>query len=341
MSKNIAKVLQVGNVREKQTSGLSFSIPSLLKGFMQNGMNVDFLNIKNNGLRLNLGGIDIKSYEVIVFHSFFIIQHLLILLKAKKNATIVVTPRGGFTNKNKLIWKKRIYSFIYFKIISLKKLDVKIHYLTQAEYDNSIFKNFRYFIVGNSVPEDSILLSPITKYDNLNQINIVYLGRFHTYIKGLDILLKHIIENREAYMKNSVVFNLYGPESEDKLLLMDLALKNEIENVFFHPPVYGEEKIKVLDTATFHIMTSRSEGFPMAILESLARGCPQILTEGTNMLPLLRKYKFGIEFNENLLVDLLKMDVESYNIMAEQSIVCARNHSSKNIAFETYKEYIK
>src|SRR5690606_23009804 len=100
-------------------------------------------------------------------------------------ATIVITPRGGFTNKNSFIIRKRIYSFVYFQLIRLKKLKAKVHYLTEAEYENSRFKSIPYFIVGNSVQSSNIIKPGLTK-DTFDKINIVYMGRFNTYIKGLD-----------------------------------------------------------------------------------------------------------------------------------------------------------
>src|SRR5690606_3715047 len=99
--------------------------------------------------------------------------------------------------------------------------------------------------------------------DTFDKINIVYMGRFNTYIKGLDILQKHIVKYNAFYRSNNVSFHLYGPDSKDKGLLMKLFEDHNIDNVFFYNPVYGEEKIKVLDESDFHIMTSRSEGFPM------------------------------------------------------------------------------
>src|SRR5690606_3442020 len=265
---------------------------------------------------------------------------LLILFRLPQKSLVIITPRGAFTLKNKNILKKRIYSLLYFSIAKIKRHRLKVHYLTASEFDNSRFKNLPSFVVGNSIMKDSISMKSTRQYSK-DGINVIFMGRFNTYIKGLDLLCDHIRRFQSFYESKNIQFNLYGPDSKDKNEIRDYLANNGIENVFIHPPVYGEEKVRVIDKADFHILTSRSEGFPMSVLETLARGCPQILSEGTNMLPLLEENKFGFVFDDDLVTKISELDSDGYLKMTHNAIECAEEHSSKNIALKTFNEYIR
>jgi len=336
-----ARILQVGMIREDRTSGLSFSIPSLLRGFEKNGIEIDYLNIKENGLRLSVGDLVLKSYDIVVFHSFFIIQHLFVLLKLKRGTKVIVTPRGAFTNETTFIFRKKLFSFLFLKLIKMRNLNLRIHYLTQNEKIKSRFQEFPNFVIGNSIDRESLGVSKTLRRGLDRGLKIVYMGRFHTYIKGLDQLIAHILKFKESYSNANIEFAFYGPDSNDRREFVRAINNSAITNVFIREPVYGKRKEEVLEQADFHILTSRSEGFPMAVLESLAKGCPQILSQGTNMLPLLEEYQFGVEFNDNLFSYLSNLTDDIYCKLSQNAIECARIHSNENIARKTYQEYLK
>ena len=61
----------------------------------------------------------------------------------------------------------------------------------------------------------------------------------------------------------------------------------------FKGAAYGSDKEFAFQHAHIFVLTSRSEGMPMAVLEALSYGLPCILTPQTNMTDEVLKYKAG------------------------------------------------
>lgn len=332
------RILQIADVNKNKASGLSFSIPTLIDGFIKNNIIVTLYNLSNKNNE-NIKDL-LKSHDIIVINSYFRLDHLKILFFLPRKKILILTPRGAFSKKNKYNIQKYIYSIIYWWIIKVRRLRPKIHYLTESESNLSRFRSNKYFIIGNSIKPTEIT-NVITTKNLTEKINIIYIGRFSLHIKGLDILIEHIEKYNNLYLKNNVEFNLYGPESPGKNKLRNLIFAKDISNVFIHDEVYGEEKKRILSLATFHILVSRSEGFPMSVLESLANGIPQILSKGTNLLPLIDRFKCGYYFDDNLVYKLINIDNNSYKEMQLHSIECAKVHQNIDVAKSTLDAYLK
>jgi glycosyltransferase involved in cell wall biosynthesis len=69
---------------------------------------------------------------------------------------------------------------------------------------------------------------------------------------------------------------------------------NSPTNVYFHKPVFEEEKFDVLVNASLYIQTSRWEGFPVSIVEAMSMGVPCAVTEMPNLAELFRQHDLGL-----------------------------------------------
>ena len=98
-------------------------------------------------------------------------------------------------------------------------------------------------------------------------------------------------------MRNKgIKINIYGPDNIVEWyngLNNDIQLRNLEDLLFLHHAVTGEQKVIVLMRADYFIQTSRNEGMPMGILEALSYGVPCIITEGTSLGDIVRKYDAG------------------------------------------------
>ena len=106
---------------------------------------------------------------------------------------------------------------------------------------------------------------------NLNSKKAITIAR-HSYEKGLDRVLKIwklVVEKHPSWQ-----LEIYGSKSRD-LGLQQLVIDSHLEsNVSFHEPVKNiQEKYQ---DSSMYLMTSRSEGFPMVLLEAMSFGLPVI-----------------------------------------------------------------
>jgi glycosyltransferase involved in cell wall biosynthesis len=95
-----------------------------------------------------------------------------------------------------------------------------------------------------------------------------------------------------------------------------------IENmVTIHEKVLGEDKANVLQNADIFIQTSRTEGLTMSVLEALSYGLPCLVTEGTNMGEIIRKYDAGwvAETNVDSISATINRAISERNLWEEKS----------------------
>ncbi len=104
----------------------------------------------------------------------------------------------------------------------------------------------------------------------LNNNKIIVVGS-HSYNKGYDTLLK-IWSNIEKKYPDWQL-NIYGKIDKDKTFV-NLAGQLQLKNVLFHSPV-KTIKEKYLESSIM-LLTSRSEGFGMVLIEAMSCGVPCI-----------------------------------------------------------------
>lgn len=104
---------------------------------------------------------------------------------------------------------------------------------------------------------------------------LVFLGRIHP-TKRLDLLVNAFAEANVPDSKLAII----GPDDGMKVELQDEIERLNIgERVLLPGPIYGTEKISALVDADVTVRSSSIEGFPVAIIESIACGTPVIVTD--------------------------------------------------------------
>jgi glycosyltransferase involved in cell wall biosynthesis len=79
-----------------------------------------------------------------------------------------------------------------------------------------------------------------------------------------------------------------------------LLLSNNKNNIITIGHVKGKLKNSLLKYASGFLLTSYSEGLPMAVLEAMSAGCPVIISNQCN-LPEVKKYNAGIVVLNNVI----------------------------------------
>ena len=130
---------------------------------------------------------------------------------------------------------------------------------------------------------------------NENKINILYIGRLDAYHKGLDLLLDGVKLSRNVLESNRAKLYIYGPDYQGRAenLRNMIAEKGVGDLVDFRKEIAGEEKQREILSADIFIQTSRFEGMPRGILETLSYGVPCLVTRGTTLGELIEERNAG------------------------------------------------
>jgi glycosyltransferase involved in cell wall biosynthesis len=79
-------------------------------------------------------------------------------------------------------------------------------------------------------------------------------------------------------------------------------------NVVYLGPVYGDEKVKLLNEAHYYVLPSFSEGFPSSVLEAMSFGAIPLISKGCNFPEVFdQKLGYNIEPDEISIGKVLSM----------------------------------
>jgi glycosyltransferase involved in cell wall biosynthesis len=127
--------------------------------------------------------------------------------------------------------------------------------------------------------------------------DFVFLGRLAIDHKGLDRMIRGFAKfAKTAGQSNPARLLLAGPNWRgSQAVLQALATEHGIaDRVVFLGAIFGDDKVKLLAGARAFVHTSRWEGLPFSILESLTLGTPALLTPETNMAEVVTRYNAGL-----------------------------------------------
>lgn len=121
---------------------------------------------------------------------------------------------------------------------------------------------------------------------------ILFVGRIHE-IKGLDILINAFHGILQGIRGVKLV--LAGPDDGYMQTLKGIVLeKGILSDIIFTDLLSGEEKLAAYSAADIFVLPSRSEGFPVTVLEACASGLPVVITDRCNF-PEIKTYGAGLE----------------------------------------------
>lgn len=230
-------------------------------------------------------------------------------------------------------FSSKIYTFLYKKYYH--KADIIISQCDEMKRDIEKFAHYgskknNIQTIYNPIDVTEIQMCANENFNLFNSkyINLITVGRL-TYQKGYDLLLKSM---NTVIKKNSNVrlYILGVGEEEDNL--KKLIKKYELENSIFLEG-FVDNPYKYIAQADFYILSSRWEGFPNVILESLVCETPVISFNcKSGPKEILEKHvKVGT------LVDIGNIDLLSETI--SQHIVSCGEKANKKAFQDAYGRY--
>lgn len=235
---------------------------------------------------------DIAIINGIFFKEFVIAGKML----KRYKVPYLVTFHGSYSRSNykKHTIRKALFRFLIFNQVI--KHAANVIFLSQKERDNSIVKDCKKlpFIIPNGCNLPS--LSRESKTNGL-PIEFVFIGRMDIYGKGIDVLVEALDCVRHFYGQSELDkfhITLYGQHYQDsEIWVKKNIVESHLYPIDYKGPIYSNEKEEMLRRADILILPSRSEGFPVSVLEALSYGIPCIVTPQTNVADIIQQYKCG------------------------------------------------
>lgn len=327
--------------------GVERSMATLSKILSDLGYDVHLVTVLNQieydfaGTLFNLGELkDKKDSFVGKFQRFLSFQAFL---KAKKFDLIIDSRPKTNTFKELLIYRLLYNNQNLVRVVHSSKLDT---YLYKNKWIfNRIFKPVKAFVcVSNEIREQVQKIYDINnvktiynaidianKVFNANDIKafefeyILYYGRLDDRVKNISLL----IDSYSASKLKSLGVKLFiMGDGNDKSKLMDKVKILGLEDLVAFIP-FTKNPFPYIVGSKFTVLTSRYEGFPMVIIESLSAGIPVVSVDCSGPTEVIITGYNGLlveNFNKNALAEAMN------NFIFDESLyrIC-KNNSKKSV----------
>jgi glycosyltransferase involved in cell wall biosynthesis len=206
----------------------------------------------------------------------------------------VVTIHGSLHSYtfNGLVYYKRLVYSKWFQKSFLSKIKViHVNHLGEVKdvEDYLGYKPDQLAVIPNGTDIKEVEMSPI---EHRKRNELLYIGRLH-HKKGFDILMpafKLIVAERP-----DTKLRIAGPDDGMLDYIQKFTSENGLEkNVEILGTVTGDAKKKLFQTSGIFVLPSHSEGFSLAVLETLMYGLPAVVSDQTGLSPLLENYQAAV-----------------------------------------------
>ena len=218
-----------------------------------------------------------------VLYSLDFIFIIFLCVVARKK--LIIVSHGNLIIRDKSKFKKRIFISI---ISFLSKFgDVITQFLNKCEFERSVKITKNHFICPPFLMlNDSERKAKVTPGNKF-----LYMGANYYDRKGFDRMFQIFAALRKEGRECSLDLVGVVPTEEIDEAIRRYNLKG---TVCYLDPIFGEEKFALMTKYDALVLFSRSEGWPMVVLEAVNVGLPVILSEETNVAETVVKFDVGV-----------------------------------------------
>ena len=359
------KILSFISSLDLNGGGPSRSVPMLVKGLAELGVDVTLMTIRSTNMNIHaLEGTTAKlkvlepsfsrkeiaqylkseKFNLIQIQSMWDWPYHKVMVEARKlGIPYIVTPRGMLEpwSLSQKKWKKKLAWWLYQRNDVQKSVCVFTTAKMEAEHVTNLGITTCKAVIPNGIETDSY---PCKTSVDVVKKQVLFLSRVHVK-KGIEVLFE--------------VWKLIHPDYEDWQLLVIgngeaeyiHSLENRVEclglkeSIKILPPVFGNDKIQIYQESALFCLPSYSENFGMAIAEAMSCGTPVITTTNCPW-NILNDTKTGwcIDLNvdnlERALREALSMNpTELYDMGQKASKLIYENFDYRNVTRKTLKLY--
>ena len=359
------KILTFISSLDINSGGPSRSVPMLVKGLVEFGVDVTLMTIRSKNMNVHaLEGTTARlkvlepsftrkevtrylkdeNFHLIQIQSMWDWPYHKVMVEARKlGIPYIVTPRGMLEpwSLSQKKWKKKLAWWLYQRNDVQKSVCVFTTAKMEAEHVTNLGITTCKAVIPNGIETDSY---PCKTSVDVVKKQVLFLSRVHVK-KGIEVLFE--------------VWKQIHPDYEDWQLLVIgngeaeyiHSLENRVEclglkeSIKILPPVFGNDKIQIYQESALFCLPSYSENFGMAIAEAMSCGTPVITTTNCPW-NILNDTKTGwcIDLNvdnlERALREALSMNpTELYDMGQKASKLIYENFDYRNVTRKTLKLY--
>ena len=292
------KILSFISSLDLNGGGPSRSVPMLVKGLAELGVDVTLMTIRSTNMNIHaLEGTTAKlkvlepsfsrkeiaqylkseKFNLIQIQSMWDLPYHKVMVEARKlGIPYIVTPRGMLEpwSLSQKKWKKKLAWWLYQRNDVQKSVSVFTTAKMEADHVGNLGITTRKAVIPNGIETDSYPCK--TSIDVVNK-QVLFLSRVHVK-KGIEILFDawKLIHSEFADWQLFVVGN-----GEDEYIQ---SLENRVErlglkdSIRILPPVFGNDKTRIYQESALFCLPSFSENFGLVIAEAMSCGTPVITT---------------------------------------------------------------
>lgn len=271
---------------------------SLIKPIFENGVRIRYCPVLFKSFVFSFKLIktikeEINRSDIVHIHGLYRFPQTFAAFYSRKiGKPYLISPHGSLNpkiyNKKDRIFLRKLYQrFIENRNIKFSSI---IHFTADDEKTNASFlvPSNKGVVISNGIDIEKYRLLPKKGFFNnefgikSNLFKILFLGRI-SKIKGLDILLPAIAEVVKKIP--NIILLIIGPDYENYKNYLLTVIKNlKIENNVKFLGKLDRDKVNnaYVDSDLF-VLSSYSENFGLTIIESMACGCPVVISRNVNI----------------------------------------------------------
>lgn len=236
-----------------------------------------------------------KNFDVIYCHQLYSLSALnMILICILLQKKIIMVSHGNLIVREKSRFKKLF--FLSITKLMLLFCSSTTQFLNKNEKARSFQITKNNFICppfiefNNDLSRENFYMKKDDSKEN-NLIKFCYLGANYYERKGFDRMLRLCSSFLDS--KRKVQLDFIGV-SETEFLKKKIKQYGLAEAVNFITPIHGTKKYLKLIEYDAMLLLSRSEGWPMVVLEAINVKLPLVVSRGTNISDLIETYELGL-----------------------------------------------
>ncbi|MBV9771595.1 MAG: glycosyltransferase [Bryobacterales bacterium] len=237
--------------------------------------------------------------DILIIHGMFNAPNVSIGRSAMKGRIpYVICPHCPYhsTLLEKHRIRKNIYGTLFEKPLLRSASAVQVFCSKHADLLRTYGIESRIMIVPNGL--DPLQVRPAQSSDPRmlsGDPKLLFLGRLDTHHKGLDLLIRGLGRAlRSGRIPATTVLTLVGPDDGDGAALRKLVRRENIcAQVAFTGKAADPARWQILQSCDLFVLSSRYDGFAMAVTEAMMVGKPLLLSTETANFHWIRDASCG------------------------------------------------